>query len=130
MPVGAGATRVMRSIPFERPLLPLIYEAHGQHAKKQHHRPEAEYAELTERHRPRDQERDFEVENDEQDGYQVEPDVELHARVVEGIEAALVGRELLRVWVLVGDDEGYHEQRKPDADRHRDEYDERQIIQQ
>src|SRR6267154_5750631 len=97
MPVAAGATRLMRSIPFERPLLPLIYEADGQHAKEQHHRPEAERSELTERHRPWEQERDFEVENDEQDRHQVETHVELHARVIEGIEAALVGRELFGV---------------------------------
>src|SRR5215207_1543856 len=68
MPFGAGATSVvMRSIPFERPLLPLIYEADGEHAKEHHHRPEPEQADVSERHRPREQERDFEVENDEQD---------------------------------------------------------------
>src|SRR5947199_731387 len=66
MPVAAGATRLMRSIPFQRPLLPLIYEADRQHAKEQHHRPEAEGTELTEGHRPREQKRHFEVENDEQ----------------------------------------------------------------
>ena len=53
--------------------------------------------------RPREQERDFEVEDDEQDRDQVEAHVELHARVVEGVEAALVGRQLFRIRVAVGD---------------------------
>src|SRR6185437_12284752 len=86
MPVGAGATRVMESIPFQRPLLPLIYEADRQHAKEQHHRPEAEMADLAERHRPGEQEADLEVEDDEEDGDQVEAHVEFHARVVERVE--------------------------------------------
>src|SRR5712671_4636957 len=103
MPVAAGATRLMRSIPFERPLLPLIYEADGQNAKEQHHRPEAERAELTERHRPREQERDFQIENNEQDRHQIEAYVELHARIIEGVEAALIGRELFGIRVAVGD---------------------------
>src|SRR6478672_6496673 len=67
MPLGAGATRVIAgSIPFQRPLLPLIYEADGQHAKKHHHRPEAERADRLEGHRPGEQEAHFQVENDEQ----------------------------------------------------------------
>src|SRR5688500_15281750 len=58
MPVGAGATIVfMRpSVPFERPLLPFIDKADGQHRKEDHHRPEAEDAELSKRHRPGEQE--------------------------------------------------------------------------
>src|SRR5581483_4615555 len=66
IPFGAGATSVIRrSIPFQRPLAPLIYEADRQHAKEKHHRPEAKYADLFERHRPREQETDFQIEDDE-----------------------------------------------------------------
>jgi hypothetical protein len=43
------------------------------------------------------QEGDLEIEDDEQDRDQIEPDVELHARVVEGVEAALIGRELFGI---------------------------------
>src|SRR5204863_9907314 len=103
MPVAAGATRLMRSIPFERPLLPLIYEADGEHAKEQHHRPEAEGTELAERHRPGEQERHLEIENDEQDRHEIETHVELHARIVEGVEAALIGGELFGVRAALGD---------------------------
>ena len=52
---------------------------------------------LLEHHGPRKQERDFQIEHDEQDGDEVITHVELHAAVFEGFEAALVGRELLRV---------------------------------
>ena len=47
--------------------------------------------------RPRKEKRDFEVEQDEQDRDEVVAHVELHARVLEGLEAAFVGRELLGV---------------------------------
>ena len=50
-----------------------------------------------ERHRPREQEGGFEVEHDEQDGDQVEADVELAAAVLERREAAFIFAELCRV---------------------------------
>src|SRR5450631_322428 len=46
IPCGAGATRVMELIPFQRPLLPFIYATDGQNAKEQHHRPKADTAHL------------------------------------------------------------------------------------
>ena len=100
----AGATRFparpRRSIPFERSLPPLVDEADREHGEEDHHRPEAEPADLAEGDRPRKEEGDLEVEDDEEDRDQVEAHVELHARVVEGVEAALIGRQLLRVGIL------------------------------
>jgi hypothetical protein len=49
---------------------------------------------------PREQERRFEVEDDEQDRDEVEAHVELAARVLEGGKAALVFAELLGVRVV------------------------------
>src|SRR5262249_31989844 len=102
MPVPAGAITLMggASIPFERPLPPLIDKADGEDRKEHHHGPEAEGTELAERHRPGEQERHFEIENDEQDGDEVEAHVELHARVVEGVEAPLLARHLFRTGLL------------------------------
>src|SRR5215510_14579887 len=99
MPVAGGAITLMggASIPFERPLPPLIDKADRQHCKEHHHGPEAERAELAEGDRPGKQERHFQIENDEQDGDEIESHVEFHARIVEGIKAAFVGRKLLRV---------------------------------
>src|SRR6185312_1650326 len=128
MPLGAGATRVIESIPLQRPLLPLIYEADGQDAKEEHHRPEAEMADAAEHDRPGEQEADFEVEDDEEDGDEVEAHVELHARVVEGVEAALVGGELFRVGLRIGDEEGRREQDEADDEGDGDEDDEGQVI--
>src|SRR5262245_52321383 len=84
MPVPDEAvTGLMRSsIPFERPLLPFIDKADGQHRKEHHHRPESEGAELAERDRPGEQERHFQIKNDEQNCDEVEAHVEFHARVV------------------------------------------------
>src|SRR5262249_54185853 len=107
IPLAGGATTLMgsSSIPFERPLPPLIDKADGEHRKEHHHRPESKRAELAEGDRPGEQEGDLEVEDDEQDRDQIEAHVEAHARVVEGVEAAFVGGKLLRVGLLVGDQE-------------------------
>src|SRR5262249_20937461 len=64
--VGAGESAAdrtgvtaMESVPLQRPLLPLVNEPNRQDREERHHRPEAEGAELSERHRPRKQERHF-----------------------------------------------------------------------
>src|SRR5437867_1159793 len=68
-------------LPLERALLPFVYEADDENCKKDHHRDEAEEADLGEYDRPGKEERDFEVEQDEQDRDEVIADVELHPRV-------------------------------------------------
>src|SRR3974390_1461031 len=130
IPFGAGATRVMESIPFERPLLPLIYEADGKNAKEQHHGPESVEADFAERNSPREQESHLEVKNDKQNGDKVGAHVELHARVVECVEAAFIGGEFFGVGLPVGDDEGCDEPHPDNHQGNRPEDDERQIIQQ
>ncbi len=55
-----------------------------------------------ERDGPWEQEGDFQVEQDEQDGDQVVAHVELHARVFEGLEAALVRCEFFSASGRVG----------------------------
>src|SRR5450755_907243 len=130
IPCGAGETSVIGpSIPFERALLPFVDEADGEHAKEDHHRPEANEPDLAERHRPRKEERHFEIENDEQDGDQVEAHVELHARVVEGVDPAFVSGQFFRIGLFVGDDEWRDQQDQPNHERDRDEHNQRKIIQ-
>src|SRR5262249_17162267 len=107
IPFGAGATMLMgSSIPFERPLPPLIYEADGENAKEHNHRPEPVMADLAKDDRPREQKTDLKVENDEKDGNEIETHVKLHACIVECVEPAFIGRKLFRIRLLVGDDEG------------------------
>src|ERR1700683_1044974 len=129
---SAGATWRLRvrSITFERSLLPLIDKPDCQHRKKEHHRPETVHPDLTESRSPREQKRHFEIEDDEQNGDQVEADVEFHSRVIEGVEAAFVGRELFRIGLLVGDQKGGREKRKTDHRRYADEHNERQVGEQ
>src|SRR5262252_8084966 len=131
IPPAAGATTVMgSSIPFQRPLPPLIYEADGQNAKEHHNRPETKKPDFAENDGPGEQEADLEIENDEEDGHEIEAHVKPHAGVVKCIEAALVGGELFGVRPLVGNDEGGNQQREADGQRHRDENDQWQIIKQ
>src|SRR5690606_39980766 len=52
-------------------LLPLVDEAHGENGQEDHHRPEAHQADRTVGDGPREQESDFQVEHDEQNGHQV-----------------------------------------------------------
>ena len=52
-------------------------------------------ADRVERHGPRKQEGDLEIEDDEQDRDEVVANVEPHARVFERLEAALVGGKLV-----------------------------------
>src|SRR5262245_2409282 len=60
------------SVPLQGALAPLVDEADGEHAEEDHHRPEAEGANLLEGDRPRKQEGDLQVEYNEQDRHQVE----------------------------------------------------------
>ena len=77
---------------------------------------------LRECDRPGKQEGDFQVENDEQDRDEIEADVEPAARIVEGVEAALVGRELLRIGILFRQNprSGDHRDRQPQGNSQKD----------
>src|SRR6185295_17070336 len=57
--------------PVERALLPFVDEADDEDRKKHHHRHESEPPDFLERDRPRKQEGDLEIEQDEQDRYEV-----------------------------------------------------------
>src|SRR4051812_28923107 len=68
---------VILSFPFERALLPLVDESHHEDAEEDEHGDEAEPADVLQHDRPREEERDLEVEEDEEDGHQVVAHVEL-----------------------------------------------------
>src|SRR5258708_1084227 len=121
IPAAASRSRItpIRSLPFEGSLLPLVDEAHHEDAEEDQHRDEAEPADVLQHDRPGEEEGDLEVEEDEEDRNQVVAHVELHARVLEGLEAALVGGELLAVGVVRPREPGEaaaHDDR-PDTDR-------------
>src|SRR6185369_7800906 len=114
-------SRLMRlpSLPIERSLFPLVGEADDEDEKEDHHRPETRRADLAQRDRPREEERDLEVEQDEEDRAPVVAEVELHPRVLERLEAALV-RRVLRLLRTTRAEEEAQDLRR-DADRHPDQ---------
>src|SRR5215213_7780521 len=76
------------SFPIEGALLPLVDEADDEDGEKDHHRPEPGRADLAQRDCPWEEKGDLEVEQDEEDRHQVVAHVELHACVLERLEAA------------------------------------------
>ncbi len=99
---------MVRLLPFERAFLPFVDKADCEHTEERHHRPETEKADFGKRYCPRKEKGDFEIENDEQYGYQIKPDVELAAGIVERIEAAFIGGDLFWIRTLSGHDVGRH----------------------
>src|SRR4051812_29363128 len=98
----------MRSIPFERPLLPLIYETDCEDAKEDHHQPEAERSQLTDRLRPIEKKTHIKARDDEDDDNEIDTHNELHTSLIATAKAAFVGGELGRVGPPVGHQErGY-----------------------
>src|SRR4029077_8332825 len=73
-------------------------------------------------------------EQDEEDGDEVVAHVELHARIFEGLEAALVGGQLLGIGPVHAQNPGRTatEQRKRDAERQpdADEHQDRKVLSQ
>src|SRR6267142_404086 len=122
-PSSSTPSMLMALLPFQCTLHPLVDEAHDQDEEENHHRPEAEAADLVQRHRPGKQERDLQIEKDEQDRDQVVAHVELHARVLERLEAAFVRRQLLAVGVVRpesragGDQDAAEHQRDDDEEQ-------------
>src|ERR1700679_2502709 len=92
---------LMLSLPLERAFAPFIDEADGQHAEEGDYRPKAQSADTLEGDGPGKQEGDLEVEDDEQDGNEIIAHVEPAAGVVERVEAAFIGRQLLGVGLLM-----------------------------
>src|SRR3984957_6020011 len=83
---------LMLLLPLQRAFAPLVDEAHGENGKERDHRPEAKRADALQGDGPREQERDFQVEDDEKDGDEVVPHVEAAPCVVERLEPAFIGR--------------------------------------
>src|SRR6185437_8231457 len=87
---GEGGRPVPRSLPFQRSLPPFIDKPDCQNGKEHDHGKETEQADMGEGNRPRKQERDFEIEDDEQDGDEIEPHIEFGTGVGERLEATFI----------------------------------------
>src|SRR6185312_7916758 len=117
-----------RSIPFQRPLVPLVYEPDGQHGQKDHHRPESKRAKIMEDNRPGKQERHLKIEDDEQERNQVEARVEAHSGVVKRRKPALIRRKLFVIRGPIGDQKRRDQQRSADESRDDYEHDQRHVV--
>src|SRR5690606_24527839 len=108
-------------LPFQRALHPFVDEADDKDCKEHHHREEPGKPDVVQHGRPREEKGDLQVEEDEEDGDEVVAHVELHARVLERLEAALVGRELLRIRPARGEQLAQHHGRDADAEADQNE---------
>src|SRR4051812_6670826 len=118
---------MLMSFPIEGALLPLVGEADDEDGEEDHHPPEAGRADLAQRDCPREEERDLEIEQDEEDRDQVVADVELHARVLEGLEAAFVGGVLRLVGPARAEQKSQDLRRDADRDPDQDEEDDGKV---
>src|SRR5690606_28769579 len=121
-----GAPRT--SFPVQGALHPLVDETDDEDGEEHHHGGETEEPDRVEGNRPREKEGDLEVEQDEQDRDQVVPDVELHAGVFEGFEAALVGGEFLGIGAVGAEDPADQQRADAHTDSHEDEQQYRQVV--
>src|SRR3954468_24709487 len=90
----------LRSVPGERSLFPDVSETGGEHRDEYHHLDQTWHAEPPKHDRPWIHEDDLDVENDEQDGDQVEPHREPSAcrtgRRIAALEHLLLDRVRMR----------------------------------
>ncbi len=108
------------SFPIQGTLFPLVGEAHDQDGQEDDDGDETGHPDLVQRDRPREEECDFQIEKNEEDGDEVVAHVELHARIFESLEATLVGGILGRVGPVraqhVAQDQGHHPHSDADQD--------------
>src|SRR5204863_9181047 len=114
--------------PFQSTFHPLVDEAHGQDAEEHHHGEEAGETDLVDHYRPREEERDLEIEQDEEDRDQVVAHVEFHARVLEGLEAALVRRILLGIGLMWREDRAENDRRHAHGEADQEEQENRKVF--
>jgi hypothetical protein len=78
--------------------------------------------------RPGEEEGDFYVENNKQNGNQVEADIEPVPRISKSLEAAFIRRELGGVGFLVGCEKRAKNERHTDECRDRSENEDREVL--
>ncbi len=96
--------------------------------QEDHHRGEAEEPDLRQHDGPGEEKGDLEIEQDEQDRDEVIAHVELHPRVLERLEAALVRRQLLGVGAIRRDERADGEEDRPDDDAEENEQQNGEIL--
>ena len=109
------------SFPIKGTFLPDVPEPNDELGDKHHHRDEAVPAQFTHGDAPWEEECRFQIKQNKQNRDQIVPDVEFHARVFEGFEAALVGGEFCRIGTLWPEQIPEHLGCDADTDANQDE---------
>src|SRR6185369_747516 len=129
-PAAPGCGRAL--FPFQRPLLPCIDEAEPKLDEEEHHRGPAGKTDPAKGDRPWIEECRLEIEDDEEDGYEIEAHVELGAAILERGKSALIFSQLLRVWLIgaseLGGDNRQHDECAGKQQRHPEKQQDRQIL--
>src|SRR5690606_7105666 len=125
-PLAKDALNAHALLPVECAILPLDDVADYQNREKDHYRTEDKPGDFSggnkflKDHRPREEEGDFKVEQNEENGDQVIANVELHAGVFKRLEAAFVGRIFFRIGTIGGEQapENDRSNTKPQTNEH------------
>src|ERR1700733_418585 len=118
----------MRLLPIQRALVPLIDEANREDRKEAKHGEKTQQADARQADRPGEEERDFDVENNEENGYEIEAHIESPPRIAKRLESAFIGREFGGIRLLMGREYRAENHRQTDESRDRGEDDDWEIV--
>src|SRR3990167_1215246 len=119
---------IIASLPVKGSLFPLVNKPYDEDSQKHHDRPKAKCTNILERHRPRKQECNFKIKQNEKDGNQVVAHIELHARIPKGLKTAFVRRVFCRIREIGSEDVSKHLWRNTDTDANQDEQENWQVL--
>ncbi|KUF39868.1 hypothetical protein BMF29_10625 [Comamonas kerstersii] len=114
--------------PVQSALFPFVDKANDKDGQKDENSDETGHAYVLQRNGPRQQESDFQVKQDEENGDQIEANVELHSSVFESFKATFVRGILGSVWAIGTQDIAKYEGNYSHSDAHQDEKQDREIL--
>src|SRR5262249_3944942 len=112
---AAGSAVSEPLFPLEDSLLVRVEPAEGENAEEKRHGTHRPQAKSADRQSPRKEEDGKRIEDDEDEGDEVEPDGELHPRLANGFGATLVILQLGGVGPPRAQDSGYPERDHPEG---------------
>lgn len=90
----------MYLFPIQGALFPFIGKAYDEDGQENENSDETGRTYVLQRNSPRQQESDFQVKQDEQNGNQIEAHIKLHARIFKGFKAAFIRGILRIIWAI------------------------------
>ena len=90
----------MYLFPIQGALFPLVGKTHDKDGQENENSNETSNTYVLQRNGPRQQESDFQIKQDEENGDEIEADVEFHSRVFKGFKTAFVRRIFSIIWAI------------------------------